>query len=520
MKVTVQTERIDELLAAYDRTDQPGLAVGIALRGEPRYRRAFGLANVELPAPLAPDMRMRVASVTKHFCSLAVMLLVEEGKVAPDASIRNYLPELPQWAESRTVRQLMNHTSGMRCSGELLIYLNGGPGQPVRSRFPFELMLGLRSVNFEPCTDFAYCNSGYLLLSELVDRVSGIPFEQFLRERVLLPVGMQDSQMRARDSECLANSATLHVPDGQGGFRKGGHGRAIRGEGGLVSTIDDMLRWLAHLSRPVVGTAQTWSAMRTPATLATGWHTHYALGLMTRPYRGLDVIHHSGGTIGGTSQMIKVLGPDLDVMVIANSSAIDSVAVAECIIDACIEGLPPGPAVGEWPVTGDFYDPESGRFMRLLNEGGRAHLEVTGNRLQAVRADNGSFWARTHAASGSTLSLAANGSQLTVIEPSGTRVLARIAAPSTDEACEVLGDYVCSEAACEAQLHHRDGRAVLSCRGSAGGTEYRLEALGPGLWYARDDAAVPGMPWPLIERHGRDLLLSTTRTRRLEFRRC
>ena len=124
--------RLDAVLAPHDHGDRPGLAVGIAHRGRPLYRRGLGLANVELPVLLAPSTRMRVASVTKHFCALAVMLLAEDGKLAIDDSLRRHLPDLGPWAEAITLKQLMGHTSGMRCSIDALFFLHGVAGRPVR----------------------------------------------------------------------------------------------------------------------------------------------------------------------------------------------------------------------------------------------------------------------------------------------------------------------------------------------------------------------------------------------------
>jgi D-aminopeptidase len=383
MSTTFQfdTARIDAVLSPHDRSDRPGLAVGVAHRGRPLLRRGLGLASVELPVVLTPSTRLRVASVTKQFCALAVMLLAEDGKLSIDDSIRHHLPDLPPWAAPITLAQLMGHTSGMRCSIDLLFFLHGTAGRAVGANVQREMLRGLGSVNFAPGSDFVYCNGGYTLLTELVERLADQPFGDFLRERVLQPVGMHDSLLRADDELCLPNTATQHRAIAGGGFARGHFGPPHDGAGGLVSTVDDMLRWMDHLRHPRVGTAATWAAMRTPLQLRDGASTGYGLGLMSGVHRGLRVLHHSGLVFGGTSQMIQVPDHELDIIVLANHGGIDSIGVAEQIIDACITGLPPAPLAARLDVEGEFLDAERGRLVRLLSVDGTTQLEINGARL-------------------------------------------------------------------------------------------------------------------------------------------
>lgn len=510
--------KLDALFAAHNRSDQPGLAVGIAHRGRPLYRRGFGLASVELPAVLTPSTRLRVASVTKHFCALAVMLLAEDGKLAIDDSIRRHLSDLPAWTEPITLAQLMSHTSGMRCSIDALFFLNGAAGRPVPGDAQHQMLRRLRSVNFAPGTDFLYCNGGYTLLTELVEHVSGQPFGDFLRERVLEPVGMHDSLMRADDEACLANSATLHVANVGGGFDKGRSGSRHDGAGGLVSTVDDMLGWMAHLRQPHVGSAQSWATMRTPARLANGANTGYGFGLMSGQYRGLNVLHHSGGVIGGASQMIQVLDHDLDIVILANSSHIDPSGLADQVIDACISGLPPAAQAATVAIEGDFLDADTGRLMRLQQHDGASFVEINGARSPLKRRADGALWCRANPSLGATLEAAADGQSL-LWQEHGRRVpLPRVQAPAGDQARAPEGRYCVPDFALKAELARDGEHTRLDLHGPYGTMNFRLEARAPDAWACTHTH--PLLPaGALLQRQGSALSLTTPRNRHLHLQR-
>ena len=333
---SVDAARIDALFAAYDSCHAPGVAVGIAIRGRPVYRRAFGLANIELGQTLSPGIRMRIGSTTKHFAALAYMLLVEEGLASLDDPVRRHIPEMsPAVADGVTMRQLMSHTSGLRCSLDLSMQLNG-LGHFMSHPDTLDLFAAQDTVNFAPGTSWSYNNGGYTALSVAIERLTGQRLEDVLRERIFQPVGMTDTLLRRVDSDFVPNSATLHMLGGDGSFTRDYLGMEVSGEGGMVSTVDDMLRWMAHMDHPVVGTPGTWAAMKTPYVLENGYSTRYALGLSVGGYRGQTTIEHGGTVMGGGCQMIKAVEAGLDIIVIANRAGVDAMSLADRIIDACV----------------------------------------------------------------------------------------------------------------------------------------------------------------------------------------
>lgn len=327
---------LDDLFAAVNRSDAPGLVVGVAQHGRPVYRRGFGLASIELGVANTAWTRMRIGSTSKHFTCLAALLLAEDGKLDVDAGVRRYVPELPQMKGEPTLRQLMNHTGGHRC------YLDVGflsDGMAIKPKgVALRTQVRQSDVNFAPGEKTLYNNGGYHLLSLIVERVSGVAFEQFLEERIFQPLGMVDTKSVPSDFEIHRNMATLHVAQPDGRWRRGIFPtEEVRGEGAMISTIDDMLRWLAHLRGPhSVGSDASWTQMTTPVRLNNGTAVPYALGLMVHDYRGVRVVHHAGGVIGGTCQMLTVPAHALDIIIMTNGAPVSAVELANRIIDAML----------------------------------------------------------------------------------------------------------------------------------------------------------------------------------------
>ena len=365
---------LDELFASVNRSDAPGLVVGVSLKGKTVYRRGFGLASIEHAVANTPATRMRIGSVTKHFTCLAILLLAEEGKLDADAPVTRYLPELPSLLGVPTLRQLMNHTSGYRCYVDIETTGGGMNTQPTGKAFAAQVQQ--TGANFAPGEFQLYCNGSFHLLSIVVDRVSGMPFEQFLHERIFTPLSMNDTTCVTSDLEILPGMATLHVarpgPAGTIAWRRGIFmTEEMRGEGSIVSTVDDMLRWLAHLRAPskVVGSAETWRQMTTTATLNNGLTTPYALGLFRHDYRGLDTIYHHGAVIGGMCQMLTVPAQGLDIIIITNGGLVNHIELSKRIIDTLLSEQVIGDLA---PKMADFKDYEHLAGTHYIGEDGIA----------------------------------------------------------------------------------------------------------------------------------------------------
>ncbi|WP_219211491.1 serine hydrolase domain-containing protein [Variovorax boronicumulans] len=376
---------LDPLFQAFDRSDAPGLVVGVAQHGETFYRRGFGLASIEHAIANTPATRMAIGSSSKHFTSLAILLLAEDGKLDVDDDVRRHIPELPVLAGAPTLRQLMTHTGGHRCYLDLGLMSEGMALKPRGSALAAQVRQ--TRANFAPGEKMIYSNGGYHLLSIVIERVSGQGFEQFLTARIFGPMGMHDTVSVRSDLEIHRGMATLHVPREDGGWRRGIFpSEEMSGDGATITTVDDMLRWLAHLRAPGrVGREDTWRQMLTPATFHNGLVNHYALGLMRHDYRGVEVILHAGGVVGGNCQMITVPSQALDIILIANGVRANLVELSHRIIDIVLADAMPGR-----PVLGPPRRKASAaRFAPML--GTRYHVPASGLLFGFAEAPGGAL---------------------------------------------------------------------------------------------------------------------------------
>jgi len=377
LQIHFDEKSIDEVFADLDTSRLPGASVGIAIGGRPVYRRGFGLASMELPVTLTPQTRMRIYSMTKHFTCLAYLLLCEEGKAAIDDTVGKYLPELHAVTRRVTMRQLMSNTSGIRDACEIRWFFSGIE-TTVAARDLLSLYRDIPDVNCDPGEAWCYNNGGFHILSAVIEKLAEEPLEAVFRKRIFEPVGMHDSLLRRVDTDFIANCATMHMAAAGGGFEKRYLAGELLGEGGVVSTVDDILRWLKHMARPAIGDAKTWAVLTASQRLHSGADTGYGLGLFCRDYRGIDTISHSGKGLGNSSQMIKVPGCDLDLVVVVNRHDVGAMELSARVLDACL-GMPSDPKWNDTGrVSGTFFSPKSGRVIQLYIKDGKQMSLVDG----------------------------------------------------------------------------------------------------------------------------------------------
>ena len=500
LTVEFEERKIDAIFSSVDQCHLPGAAVGIAIRGRPAYRKGFGLANMELPVVLSPATRMRIYSTTKHFTCFAYMLLCEEGKARIDDPIGKYLPELHPIAHAVTLRQLMGNVGGLRDAHDIRWQFSGIK-QPVSSADLLSLYQSIDDRNFAPGTMWRYNNGGFLIVSAVIERITGQSLEEVLRTRIFEQVGMFDTLLRRFDADFVANSATMHASTPEVGFDRSYLSGASAGEGGIVSTVDDMLTWLAHMDAPTLGTASTWAEMKTPLTLVNGTSTGYGLGLMLDRYRGADILHHGGGGLGSNSQMLKVPGAGLDIAIMVNRDDVVAALLAYRILDACVSGLEPiKPAPVENPISGVFLSPTTSRIIRLSSKNGQQLVAVDGLGVEipyavgddAVLRPAGVFGFFKYA-----ISLVGDLGIPTRIRFSdfGTvDELIRLETVDNSDVADarIVGRFRSDSTGTEAILHQSaDGVTLTSC-GRFGAAELNLECLTEQVWRAKSKISFLG----------------------------
>lgn len=311
------TSVTDSLFARFAQPGMPGASVLVVRHDSVLLRRSFGLADVEQRTPAAPETNYRLASLTKQFTATAILLLVRDGKLSLDAPIRDFLPELPAYATPVTVRHLLTHTSG------LWDYEDFVPDSQSRQVHDQEVPALLRahaeSTYFAPGRAWRYSNTGYALLSLIVERVSGMRFGDFLRARIFEPLGMLGTYAHEDGRTTVPHRAWGYTVHGDTVERTDqSNTSAVLGDGGVYSSIDDLAKWHASLDlAPLVGDS-LWRATTTPFTLNDGTATTYGFGWFVERFQGHARLRHHGETRGFTNAVSRFPDDGLTIVVLTN----------------------------------------------------------------------------------------------------------------------------------------------------------------------------------------------------------
>lgn len=380
---TLDLERIVEQVAARRvPPGGPGCVIG-ANRAGRVVTAAFGAADMERAIPLSPASVLEAGSVSKQFTAAAVVLLALDGKFTLDDDIRRFFPELPSWGTTITIRHLLTHTSGLRDWGAIAS-LEGWPRgtRAHTNAHVLDIAARQRALNHAPGTAYSYTNTGYNLLVLLVERVSGKSFADFTRERIFLPLGMQNTSWRDDYTRIVPGRALAYSGSGPGNFETAMPNEDAHGNGGLLTTVRDLLVWNEAMDRAALGQAFADSVVKR-YVLAHGRTIDYALGINVVHTRGTTEINHSGSTGGYRAYLVRFPGEKVSVAVLCNGTNLNATMIANDVAGAMV---PRGP-MNTWDVARPpFADTlKVARFAGVwVHEARRTALVLTdsGNTLQ------------------------------------------------------------------------------------------------------------------------------------------
>lgn len=299
--------------------DAPGCAVGISRGGRLIYENGYGMANLETGTPITAASIFHVASVSKQFTAMSVMLLARDGKLSLDDDIRRFLPEIPDYGHRITIRHLLTHTSGLRDQWDLLAMARGRfQENRITDADVLEIVARQKALNFVPGTEYLYSNTGYTLAGTIVRRVSGRSLRDFADERIFRPLGMTRTHFH--------DDYTMVVPGRTSAYERRMDDRwhvsipnfDTYGATSLYSTVGDLLKWEANVAAPTVGDESILRQMNTSATLANGDTTGYGLGRATEKHRGAWLVGHSGSDAGYRAYLGQFPEHRLAVAVLCN----------------------------------------------------------------------------------------------------------------------------------------------------------------------------------------------------------
>lgn len=326
-------EDVDAIFAEWDLPDSPGCALGVYRDGEIVYRKGYGMANLDWEIPIDPATVFYVGSVSKQFTAAAIALLILGGDLSLDDDIRQYLPELPAYESPVTVGHLLHHTGGMRDMYATMVAEGVDIFDIVSDEEAIEL-LSRQDLDFPPGEEFSYSNGGYFLLAQIVERVSGMSFNEFTRTNLFEPLGMDDTHFHDDPGHIIRARAMSYETDDAGQTKQNYVSTFdFVGQGGLYTTVGDLIQWDRNFYESHLGGAGFTDFMLTRGVLTNGEEIPYALGLQHMEYRGQTVIDHAGGMMGFRADLVRFPDQHFSVSALCNHSDIDPSALTRRVAD-------------------------------------------------------------------------------------------------------------------------------------------------------------------------------------------
>jgi len=344
----VSGSQIDAIFAPLKSTTAPGAAVVVIRSGTVVFRQGYGVTDLRTRHLIDSQTNFRLASFTKQFTAACIMLLVREGKLRYDEPLTDVFPEFPAYGRSITVRNLLNHTSGLKDYEE--IYEKQLPNTPPE-KIPQILDAGVlklleqqTSGEFAPGTKWEYSNSGYATLAMIVEKISGKPFGDFLRDRIFVPLKMTHTLAYEKGKNEVSNRAFGHTKKESGWIETDqSPTSAVLGDGGIYSSVDDLAKWDRALREHTLLSETEMKPALTPVELTGGHATsdddrevRYGFGWFLSPYKGHKRMWHDGETIGFRTTIQRFPEDKLTVIVLANRADVNAEEMALRVADLYI----------------------------------------------------------------------------------------------------------------------------------------------------------------------------------------
>jgi CubicO group peptidase (beta-lactamase class C family) len=342
-KVVAGAERAFEKVSKTYVAPGPGCAAAVSLNGETVFEKSFGLADLEHNVANTPQTIFESGSVAKQFTAAAVVLLQQDGKLSLDDPVRKYIPELPEYGSPLTIRHLLNHTAGLRDWGTVLSLTGVGRGERVISQaLALDVISHQKALDFKPGAEYSYSNSGYNLAAIIVERVSKQKFPAFVEERLFKPLGMKSSSWRDDYQRIVPGRAQAYSRQGTGPWRLNMPFMNVYGNGGMLTTVGDWMKWNAMLDSKSLG-APLVEALETRGVLNDGRKIAYALGLTVDTYKGMKDVSHGGATAGYQTFLTRYPDNKVSVGVMCNGTSPSAGGIAAGITDEIFGPFPEVP---------------------------------------------------------------------------------------------------------------------------------------------------------------------------------
>ena len=318
--------------------DTPGCSLGVYRAGEIVYAKGYGLADIERRVPITTSTVFDLGSTSKQITAAALMLLVQDGTLSLDDDVRRHVPELPSYGPAITVRHLLQHTSGLRDYITLLTLAGYSTDDVTRDEDALAIITRQRAPNFAPGSDQLYSNSGFFLVSVIVERAAGMPLREFARTRIFAPLGLTRTHVLHRTSDLVRDRAQAYGSREDGTLGLDLSRWEQTGDGAVWTTIEELARWDANFYTGQVGGQALLDALQTPGRLSDGrpLPMPYGLGLMLGTYRDQPTVRHGGSWSGFRAELLRFPAQRTSVAVLCNVASSRPATLAERVADVVL----------------------------------------------------------------------------------------------------------------------------------------------------------------------------------------
>lgn len=316
-----QINQIDSLFIDWNKPNHPGGSIGVMKNDKIIFSSSYGLASLEYLIPNSTETLFNIGSVSKQFTAMGIVLLHLQGKLSIDDDIRKYLPELPDFGEKITIRQMLHHTSGLRSLHAMLV-LAGWRGDDSRTNEDLYRFMNMqRDLNFKPGSEHLYSNTGYILMVKIIENITAKKFSDWMKQNIFEPLGMNHTYVEDNYNRVVRNNATSYYQPSNGNYLREVEYWGYVGSGNIHSTTNDLLKWLNNFNNPQRNWKEPFQLMTTLDRLNDGSYNNYAFGVRMIKVLGYDIIKH-GGTIGGFNSYAGTSPEEkLNIVVLTNFSS-------------------------------------------------------------------------------------------------------------------------------------------------------------------------------------------------------
>ncbi|MDA3883991.1 MAG: serine hydrolase [Candidatus Delongbacteria bacterium] len=316
-----QIGQIDSLFIDWNTPNHPGGSIGVMKDDKIVFSKSYGLASLEYLVPNSTETIYNIASVSKQFTAMGIVLLDIQGKLSIDDDIRKYLTDLPDFGETITIRHMLHHTSGLR-SLHAMLGLAGWRSDDLRTNEDnYRFMKMQKDLNFKPGSEFMYCNTGYMLMVKIIEKVTAEKFPDWMKKNIFEPLGMNQTYVEDQYNRVVTNNATSYNINSDGNYLRAVEYWGYTGSGNMHSTTNDLLKWLNNFNAPQSNWEEPFKQMKTLDKLNNGSDNSYAFGIFINKYLGPDIIQH-GGSIGGFNTYVGTCPEEkLSIVVLTNFSS-------------------------------------------------------------------------------------------------------------------------------------------------------------------------------------------------------